>query len=45
METSKDNRKTTISITNEVKEQLDSLGKKNETYDDLILRLVSEVKR
>ena len=33
---------TTISITPETKARLEALGKKNETYEDIIIRLIEE---
>lgn len=35
--------KTTIKISNYIKEKLDKEGKKNESYEDIILRLLIEL--
>jgi len=37
--------KTTIAITNDVKEQIQEFGFKGETYSDIILRLVKSAKK
>jgi predicted CopG family antitoxin len=36
------NDRTTISITREAKKTLDDLGRKNETYSDVVLRLATQ---
>jgi hypothetical protein len=38
------NGKTTIQLFNETKAELDSLGSKNETYDEIVKRLIEAYK-
>ena len=38
-------KKTTIALSKEVKEELDSLGNKSETYSELISRLIAAVEK
>ncbi|MGD2249713.1 MAG: hypothetical protein PVF58_14995 [Candidatus Methanofastidiosia archaeon] len=37
------NEKTTILVTKKTREQLKTLGKKGETYNDIIIRLMEEI--
>lgn len=39
-----DEEKTTITISKSVKEKLASFGKKDETYDELLSRILDELK-
>ena len=39
------NEKTTILVTRKTREQLKALGRKGETYDDIIVRLMEEMNR
>lgn len=39
------NEKTTILVTKKTRTQLKALGRKGETYDDIITRLIEEVDR
>jgi hypothetical protein len=39
------NEKTTILVTKKTREQLKILGKKGETYNDIIIRLMEEINR
>lgn len=39
------NEKTTILVTKKTREQLKTLGKKGETYNDIITRLMEEINR
>lgn len=37
--------KTTILVTRKTREELKSLGRKGETYDDIITRIIKEINR
>ena len=39
-----DDEKTTITVGREVKERIDDFGKKSETYDDIMTRLLNGYK-
>lgn len=39
------NEKTTILVTKKTREQLKALGRKGESYDDIITRLMEEINR